>query len=62
MLNAHGLTRFEQIAGLTDSELERLDRDLGAFRGRLHRDRIVEQAEYLARGDLDGFKPRFGEL
>lgn len=62
MLAAHGLTRYDQIAKLTDSELERLDADLGAFRGRLQRDRIVEQAEYLARGDADGFEQRFGKL
>ena len=62
MLNAHGLGRFEQIAQLTDSELERLDRDLGPFRGRLQRDRIIEQAHYLARGDIDGFEQRFGKL
>ena len=62
MLAAHGLTRFEQIAHLTGSELERLDRDLGPFRGRLQRDRVVEQADYLARGDVDGFEQRFGKL
>jgi predicted flap endonuclease-1-like 5' DNA nuclease len=62
MLEAHGLTRFEQIAKLTDSEVERLDVDLGAFRGRLQRDRIVEQAVYLARGDIEGFEQRFGKL
>jgi predicted flap endonuclease-1-like 5' DNA nuclease len=62
MLKAHGLTRFDQIAQLTDSELERLDRDLGPFRGRLQRDRVVEQAAYLGRGDIDGFEQRFGKL
>lgn len=62
MLKAHGLTRFDQVAHLTGSELERLDRDLGPFRGRLQRDRVVEQAEYLARGDIDGFEQRFGKL
>ncbi len=62
MLIAHGVTRFDQIAKLTDSEVERLDADLGAFRGRLQRDRVVEQAEYLARGDVDGFEQRFGKL
>ena len=62
MLQAHGLMRFEQVANLTDSELERLDRDLGPFRGRLQRDRVVEQAEYLVRGDIDGFEQRFGKL
>lgn len=62
MLKAHGLTRFDQIAKLTNSEVERIDDDLGAFRGRLQRDRIVEQADYLSRGDLDGFEQRFGKL
>lgn len=62
MLQSHGLTRFEQIAGLTESELERLDQDLGPFRGRLRRDRVLEQADYLARGDTEGFEQRFGKL
>jgi predicted flap endonuclease-1-like 5' DNA nuclease len=62
MLIAHGVSRFDQIAKLTDSEVERLDADLGAFRGRLKRDRVVEQANYLARGDVDGFEQRFGKL
>jgi predicted flap endonuclease-1-like 5' DNA nuclease len=62
LLIAHGVTRFDQIAKLTDSEVERLDADLGAFRGRLQRDRVVEQADYLARGDVDGFEQRFGKL
>lgn len=62
MLAAHGLTRFEQIAKLTEHEVERLDADLGAFRGRLQRDRVVQQADYLARGDVDGFEQQFGKL
>ena len=62
MLRAHGLTRFDQLARLSESELERLDEDLGPFRGRLQRDRVVEQAAYLARGDIDGFEQRFGKL
>jgi len=33
-----------------------------AFRGRFARDRIVEQADYLSRGDLDGYQARFGNL
>jgi predicted flap endonuclease-1-like 5' DNA nuclease len=57
-----GFTRFEQIAGLNTNEVERLDPQLGAFRGRIARDRIVEQAAYLARGDIDGFEQRFGKL
>ena len=57
-----GFNRFEQIAGLSATEIERLDPQLGAFRGRIERDRIVEQADYLARSDTDGFEQRFGKL
>ena len=61
-LVALGFTRFEQIAALSPNEVERLDAQLGAFRGRITRDRIVEQAEYLARNDTDGFEQRFGKI
>lgn len=61
-LRALGFNRFEQIAGLSATEIERLDPQLGAFRGRIERDRIVEQAAYLARNDTDGFEQRFGKL
>lgn len=62
MLNARGIIRFEQLAHLGPEEVERLDSQLGPFRGRLTRDRIVEQADYLARGDEDGFEHHFGKL
>jgi predicted flap endonuclease-1-like 5' DNA nuclease len=61
-LHAIGFIRYEQIAGLTPTEIERIDGQLGAFSGRLTRDRIVEQADYLARGDTDGFEQTFGKL
>jgi predicted flap endonuclease-1-like 5' DNA nuclease len=61
-LQALGFTRFEQIASLTPNELARIDSQLGAFRGRLARDRLIDQADYLARGDTDGFEQRFGKL
>jgi predicted flap endonuclease-1-like 5' DNA nuclease len=62
LLNAHGLTRFDQIAALSPGQVEALDAQLGAFKGRLTRDRVVEQAHYLARGDTDGYKQTFGAL
>jgi predicted flap endonuclease-1-like 5' DNA nuclease len=61
-LHALGFHRFEQLANLTPTEMERVDAQLGAFRGRLTRDRVVEQADYLARGDIDGFEQKFGKL
>ena len=62
MLNERGITRFEQLGRLNPDELERLDSTLGAFRGRLQRDRVAEQADYLARGDTEGFEHNFGKL
>jgi predicted flap endonuclease-1-like 5' DNA nuclease len=61
-LQAIGFNRFDQIAALTPTEVERLDARLGTFAGRLSRDRVVEQADYLARNDVDGFEQRFGKL
>ncbi|HEX8525585.1 MAG TPA: hypothetical protein VF689_01250, partial [Allosphingosinicella sp.] len=61
-LNELGITRFSQLAGLNDTEVKLCDDRLGAFKGRIARDRLVEQAAYLARGDRDGFEARFGKL
>jgi predicted flap endonuclease-1-like 5' DNA nuclease len=57
-----GFYRFEQLARLSPAEIARLDPQLGPFRGRLVRDRIIEQADYLARNDIDGFEQKFGKL
>ena len=57
-----GIIRFDQLATLSDTELGMLDERMGPFRGRLVKDRIREQADYLARSDIDGFEERFGKL
>ncbi|QIL01735.1 hypothetical protein G7078_02320 [Sphingomonas sinipercae] len=62
MLNDRGIIRFEQLARLSGADLDRIDQDLGPFRGRLKRDQVPAQADYLARGDQDGFEQRFGKL
>nr|WP_295375305.1 hypothetical protein [uncultured Sphingosinicella sp.] len=61
-LHENGIIRFEQLAGLGTTEVAMLEEKLGPFRGRLSRDRVVEQASYLARGDTEGFEARFGKL
>jgi predicted flap endonuclease-1-like 5' DNA nuclease len=61
-LGALGYTRFSQIAGLSPIEADALDAQLGAFKGRLARDRVVEQADYLAKGDIAGFESVFGKM
>ena len=61
-LNALGITRFDQLSSLSEGDLDRLDQQLGPFKGRLARDQVPLQADYLARGDRDGFEQRFGRL
>ncbi|HEX8585545.1 MAG TPA: hypothetical protein VF680_14185 [Allosphingosinicella sp.] len=61
-LNDAGITRFDQLAGISPAELSLLDSKMGAFRGRLERDRVVEQAAFLAREDRDGYEAIFGKL
>jgi predicted flap endonuclease-1-like 5' DNA nuclease len=62
LLAGRGLTRFEQIAALRPDEVAAIDADLGAFKGRLTRDRVIEQAAFLARGDQAGYEAAFGKL
>ncbi len=57
-----GVTRFDQIAAWSDADIAEIDAHLGQFAGRITRDAWVEQAAFLARGDEDGFKARFGAL
>jgi predicted flap endonuclease-1-like 5' DNA nuclease len=62
LLQGRGLTRFDQIAALSPDEVTAIDAELGAFKGRLTRDRVVEQADFLARGDQAGYEAAFGKL
>jgi predicted flap endonuclease-1-like 5' DNA nuclease len=55
-----GVTRFAQIAAWNEAEIDRIDAQLGRFQGRIRRDSWVEQARYLAAGDVEAFEQRFG--
>jgi predicted flap endonuclease-1-like 5' DNA nuclease len=61
-LHELGVSRYAQLAQFSETELAHLDERMGPFQGRLARDRVAEQADYLARGDIDGFEERFGKL
>ncbi len=62
MLNGLGVVQYAQIAGWTEEDVARVDAQMGAFQGRIVRDRWVEQARYLAARDVSGFEAAFGKL
>ena len=62
LLPTLGLSTYAQIAALTEADLVKLDAQLGPFAGRPARDGWVEQAQYLAAGDVTGFEARFGKV
>ena len=57
-----GVTTVGQLAALDDASATALDAELGPFRGRMARDRGIEQARLLAAGDRAGFEAVFGRL
>ncbi|MFN3516066.1 MAG: hypothetical protein ACK4YM_02780 [Novosphingobium sp.] len=62
LLPTLGITSYAQIAALTEADLAELDSKLGAFAGRPAKDNWVEQARYLAAGDMAGFEAKFGKV
>lgn len=56
------ITTVGQIAALSADEAAALDTELGVFRGRMARDRWIDQARLLAAGDRAGFEAVFGKL
>jgi len=61
-LNALGITRFADLAGLDEAGIDALDARMGNFKGRIRRDQWVEQARLLAEGDRAGFEARYGKI
>jgi predicted flap endonuclease-1-like 5' DNA nuclease len=57
-----GYTRLDQIAALTPDQAADLDAKLGAFQGRMARDRWTEQATLLVAGDRAAYEAAFGKL
>ncbi|ABQ69498.1 hypothetical protein HY78_09805 [Rhizorhabdus wittichii DC-6] len=57
-----GVHRFDQLAALDPAQAAELDARLGAFKGRIFRDRWIEQARYLEQDDVAGFEKEFGKL
>ncbi len=62
LLPTLGLSTYEQIAALSEADLAALDAKLGAFAGRPAKDNWIEQARFLASGDVGAFEARFGKV
>lgn len=59
-MNAMGITTWAQVAKLTPDQIAAVEGELG-FKGRVTRDRWLEQAEALATGGVDEYVKRFGK-
>ena len=61
-LNTLGVTSFAQIASWSEADIDRIDDQLGRFKGRIRRDNWIEQAKLLNSGDTAAYEARFGKL
>ena len=57
-----GVNSYAAIAAWDTAELSRIDGQLGAFSGRPARDNWIEQAQFLACDDVQGYEAKFGKL
>ena len=62
LLGELGVTSIDQIAGWSDADIARIDPQMGAFKGRIARDRWVDQAKLLTSGDVGAYEAAFGKL
>ncbi|MFD2429823.1 hypothetical protein ACFSUK_20140 [Sphingobium scionense] len=62
LLTELGVTHYTQIAGWSDSDIAAIDAKLGNFKGRPVRDQWIDQAKYLAAGDIAGFEAKYGKI
>lgn len=61
-LGEQGIATVADLARLDPAAAAALDARLGALAGRIARDRWVEQAQLLSRGDIAEFEAAFGKL
>ncbi len=61
-LNELGVFHVRQIAGWSPEEARSVDAKLDAYRGRVERDQLVEQARLLAAGRTTEYEARFGKI
>jgi NADH-quinone oxidoreductase subunit E len=59
-LHAVGITKWSQVAALTPAQIDAVEGELG-FKGRVLRDKWIEQAEALSRGGVEEYRKVFGK-
>ena len=62
LLSSMGISRYDQIAAWSDSDVQEIDSRMGRFAGRIERDDWRTQARYLASGDTTAYEEKFGKL
>ncbi len=62
LLSSMGISRYDQIAAWSDSDVQEIDLRMGRFAGRIERDDWRTQARYLASGDTAAYEEKFGKL
>jgi len=62
MLVEQGVPDIATLARLDPAEADAISAQLGMFAPRMTKDRWVEQARFLAAGDIAGFEATFGKL
>lgn len=58
LVNSLGFFHFDQIAAWTDADVALIDAEMKKFKGRITRDRWVEQARIIVNEGLDAFRER----
>lgn len=60
VLNGLGVTRFDQIAKWTKSDVDKVDDHLAEFKNRIGREEWIPQAKLLAKGKFDEWEAIYG--
>ena len=58
LVNGLGFYHFDQIAGWSEADVALVDAEMKTFKGRIARDKWVEQAKIIVKDGLDAFRER----
>ena len=58
LVNSLGFYHFDQIAAWTEADIATVDAEMKTFKGRIKRDKWVEQARIIVAEGLEAFRER----